>query len=220
MSVELGVVGESALQFFGKMNASISHEINNVLAIINENAGLLEDVTLMEKRGVPLDPEKLKQISGKVLNQIKRANEIIKNMNRFAHSVDETEKMVSIADTLEFMIILSSRLSDMKRVSFTIDSGSDRIKITTSPFLLQNIIWLCLNYIMNIAKSGDTVPIYVENHESDVLIRFFGVGRLDDMTTCDFPTERETSLLEAMNGKLQFDRGAREIVLRLHGNKK
>ena len=215
MSSELGVVGESALQFFGKMNASISHEINNILAIINENAGLLEDVILMEERGVPLDPEKLKRISRKVLKQVKRANGIIQNMNRFAHSVDETVKTVDITDTLKFMIILSSRLSDMKRVSFTIDSGSDRIEIATNPFLLQNIIWLYLDYMMNLAKSGDTVPVSVEDHDSDVLIRFSGVSRLDDMTTCDFPTERETSLLEALNGKLQIDNGAREIVLGL-----
>ena len=215
MSSELGMVGESALQFFGKMSASISHETNNVLAIINENAGLLEDVTLMEERGVPLDPEKLKRISKKILKQVKRANEIIKNMNRFAHSVDETVKTVDITDTLKFMIILSSRLSDMKRVSFTIDSGSDRIKIATNPFLLQNIIWLCLDYIMNLAKSGDTVPVSVEDHDSDVLIRFSGVSRLAGITTCDFPEERETSLLEALNGKLQIDKGAREIVLGL-----
>ena len=215
MSVKLDVVGESALQFFGKMSASISHEINNVLAIINENAGLLEDVTLMEERGVPLEPEKLKKISGKLLDQVKRANGIIQNMNRFAHSVDEKIKKVDIANTLEFMIIFSSRLSDMKRVSFTMDSGSDRIEITTNPFLLQNVIWICLDYVMNRAKSGDTVPVSVEDHDSDVLIRFSGISGLDGMTTCDFPAERETHLFDALNGKLEIDNGAREIVLRL-----
>ncbi len=213
MSPKLDVVAESALQFFGKMSASISHEINNVLAIINENAGLLEDVTLMEKRGIPLDPEKLKKISAKVMEQVKRANGITQNMNRFAHSVDETERMVDIADTMEFMIILSSRLSDMKRVSFTIDSGSDRIEITTNPFLLQNVIWLCLEYMINLAKSGDTVPISVEDHDNDVLIRFFGNSGFASMTTCNFPAERETRLLEAINGKLKIDKGAREIIL-------
>ncbi len=215
MSAELAMGNASALQFFGKISASISHEINNVLAIINENAGLLEDVTLMAERGVPLDPEKLKKISGKVLKQVERANGIIQNMNRFAHSVDETLKRVDVSETLEFMIVLSSRLSDMKRVSFTLDSGSDRIEMTTNPFLLQNIIWRCLEYAMNLAKSGDTVPISVEDHDSDFLIRFSGISGLDGMTTCDFPAERETSLLDALNGKLEIDNGGRQIVLLL-----
>ena len=33
------------LRFFGKVNASISHEIRNALAVINENAGLIKDLT-------------------------------------------------------------------------------------------------------------------------------------------------------------------------------
>ncbi len=215
MSAKLGLVGESALQFFGKMSASISHEMNNVLAIINENAGLLEDITLMEERGVPLGPEKLKKISTKVMGQVKRANGIVQNMNRFAHSVDETVKMVDIADTLEFMILLSSRLSDMKGVAFTADSSSDRIEIATNPFLLQTIIWLCLDYAMNLAKSGDTVAVSVEDHDRDVRIMFSGIRGLDGMTTCDFPAERETSLLDALNGKLEIDNSGRQIVLLL-----
>ena len=44
---------ETSLQFFGRVSASISHELKNVLAIINENAGLLEDFTLMGDRGIP-----------------------------------------------------------------------------------------------------------------------------------------------------------------------
>ena len=150
---------------------------------------------------------------GKVLEQVKRANGITQNMNRFAHSVDETIQSVDIADTLKFMIILSSRLSDMKRVSFTMDSGSDRIEITTNPFLLQNVIWLCLDCIMNLAKSGDTILISVEDLDSDVLIRFSGVSGLDGTITCDFPAERESHLLEILNGKLRIDNGKGEIIL-------
>ena len=41
------------LQFFGKVSASIAHEIKNVLAIINENAGLLEDLTFAARKERP-----------------------------------------------------------------------------------------------------------------------------------------------------------------------
>ena len=46
MNIQDAQVGLGGIQFFGKMAASISHEIKNVLAIINENAGLLEDICL------------------------------------------------------------------------------------------------------------------------------------------------------------------------------
>ena len=86
---EMGI----GLQFFGKMTASISHEIKNVMAIINESAGLLEDYGMMADKGIPIDPEKLKVVSGRVSKQIHRAEGIIRNMNSLAHSVDESTRV-------------------------------------------------------------------------------------------------------------------------------
>ena len=215
MSPGLNSVSESALKFFGKMNTSISHEINNALAIINENAGLLEDVALMEERGVPVESKKIKKISEKIMEQVKRANRIIKNMNRLAHSVDESVKMVDIADTLEFMIVLSSRLSAIKGVSFKTVSRPDRLEISTNPFLAQNIIWFCLDYIMNLVERDTTISITVEEHGGTVQIRFSGINELVDIKNYAFPAEQETRLLETLNGELQIDRNNRDIILLL-----
>ena len=45
------------LLFFGRIGASVSHELKNVLAVMNEQAGLLGDLACMAARGMPLDPE-------------------------------------------------------------------------------------------------------------------------------------------------------------------
>ena len=97
MSVKPDIIAETGLQFFGKISASISHELKNVMAIVNENAGLLEDLTVMAERGKPLDPARLKLMAAAVQKQIGRADVILKNMNRFAHSFDET-----LASVLDF----------------------------------------------------------------------------------------------------------------------
>ncbi|MCJ7596564.1 MAG: sensor histidine kinase, partial [Desulfobacterales bacterium] len=85
MTYRLDVIGEAGLQFFGKISASISHEIKNVMAIITESAGLMEDLTVLAEKGMPIDPQRLKTHAGKIMTQIRRADEIIKNMNRFSH---------------------------------------------------------------------------------------------------------------------------------------
>ena len=41
--------GYDNLAFFGKVNASISHELKNVMAIIAETAGLLGDLSEMAR---------------------------------------------------------------------------------------------------------------------------------------------------------------------------
>jgi len=71
-------LGEAGFQFFGKMSASISHEIKNALAIMNENAGLLEDYASMGEKGISVDLQRLKSLAGNVRIQIQRADEIVR----------------------------------------------------------------------------------------------------------------------------------------------
>jgi signal transduction histidine kinase len=109
MSAKLEIVAETGLQFFGKMTASISHEIKNVLAIINENAGLLEDLALMANRGAAIETQRLENMSRVVKKQVDRADAIMKNMNRLAHSIDESIKTIDLNDLLELLVALSGR---------------------------------------------------------------------------------------------------------------
>ncbi|MEE4112297.1 MAG: hypothetical protein V2I40_05740, partial [Desulfobacteraceae bacterium] len=51
--------GYDSLAFFGKVNASISHELKNVMAIISETAGLLGDLSEMARGGGSVDPDML-----------------------------------------------------------------------------------------------------------------------------------------------------------------
>jgi len=45
------IVCKETLQYFGNMLPSLSHEAKNILAVINENAGLMNDFILMAQKG-------------------------------------------------------------------------------------------------------------------------------------------------------------------------
>ena len=140
-------IGECGLHCFGSISASVSHELKNALAIINENAGLLEDLSFMAEKGLPLDPAKLKSLAANIGKQIQRADGIIRNMNRFAHSADETIKCIDLGETLSLTIALSSRLAAMKSVKLNFKPPQQPICVTTHLFFLENLIWLCLKEI-------------------------------------------------------------------------
>ena len=57
------MLADAGMKFFGKMTASATHEIKNALAIINESAGLLEDLSIMASKDHPLSPIRIKDIS-------------------------------------------------------------------------------------------------------------------------------------------------------------
>jgi len=209
------IIAETALRFFGKMSASISHEIKNTLAVMNENAGLLEDFTLMAEKGIPLDPERVKVLAEKIMQQIQRADGIIKNMNRFAHSVDETVKSVDLGDISAFVATLYARTASGKGVTLKAKPPAVRITITTLPFLLENLMGLCIDFALNAAGIGKTLDIITEEAENGACIRFSPLGNLSAEKTGIFPSEREKSLMNELKADIVIDADTGALVLNL-----
>ena len=206
---------ETGLQFFGKTSASISHELKNVLAIINENAGLLEDFTAMEDRGIPIDPARLKVMAAAVQNQIGRADGILKNMNRFAHSADQTVTAIDLAQTIELIIALTARFAAMKGIQVDRQLPQNPVTFQTSPFLLMNLLWLCLDFAMSASGDEKRVELITEETDNNIWIKFRKLTGLTKELLENFPSERERKLLEDLAAILSTNDGCEEIVLQL-----
>lgn len=218
MSYQRDVVGRAGLEFFGKISASIAHEIKNVLAIINENTGLLEDYTIMAEKGGSFDLERLRSLTEKVGTQIRRADGIVKNMNRFAHSIDESAKTIDLSDFLEFANTLFARFAVMRGVALEPESGESSLMISTSPFFLLNLIWLCLDFAMDAVGSGKAVGLGVRKTDIGAQISFTRLKALKDVHTGEFPGEKENILLELLKAEIEVEQERGEIVLKLPGD--
>lgn len=169
MTGRLNTIGENGLQFYSKISASMSHDIKNALAIINENAGLLDDFTLMANQGVPIDPERLKTLAAKIAKQVGRANEIAKNMSRLAHSLDQPLTAVDLNETLHLLTALISRLSEMRNVTMGISESSHAVTVETSQFFLMTLIWYLLD-VATAAGEVTSITMAAENREDGACI--------------------------------------------------
>lgn len=149
--------GECGLHFFGAVSASISHELKNALAIINEHAGLLEDLSALAERGKPIDPQRLQKVSANIARQVQRADGIIRNMNRFAHSIDAPVNTVDIPDILRFVAGLTERKATMAGVVLNVDSEMPPFSAQTRPFFLLNLLWICLKTLIEAIPTGSIV---------------------------------------------------------------
>jgi signal transduction histidine kinase len=218
MSCKPDNIAETGLQFFGRISASISHEIKNVLAIVNENAGLLEDLTLLADRGKPLDPARLKMMAAAVKRQVERADVIIKNMNRFAHSIDQTITTVDLDQTIELVIALTARFVAMRGVKVDLQLPASALTIPTAPFYLMNLLWLCLDFSMSASGDEKRVELVVEETENSVRIHFRRLAGLSEALLETFPTDSEENLLAVLEGALTAEPQRQEIVLRLFKN--
>ena len=218
MNNQWDIIGWEGLQFFGKMSASISHEIKNVLAIINENAGLIEDYTIMAEKGAHFDPGKFRSLAEKVGAQIRRADGIVKNMNTFAHSIDEPAKSIDLSDFLEFASALFARFAVMRGIALESKPSESSLMITTSPFFLLNLIWFCLELAMDAAGPEKAVGLSARKTDTGAQIGFTGLKALGEALSGEFPGEEKKPLLELLKAEIEIEQERGEIMINLPGD--
>jgi C4-dicarboxylate-specific signal transduction histidine kinase len=179
MTDEKQTLAMDGAQFFGEMTASISHEIKNVMAIINENAGLLEDMVAMNRQGAPFPVDRMEKLAQSVARQIARADEIIQTMNRFAHSADHARETVDISETVHFMMNLTSRLTTMEGAHFDFSAPEKPVTTAGNRFFLAYLIWRCMVAAMEMCRAEKSIRIRVETKADNSSLAFSGVDRDD-----------------------------------------
>ncbi len=104
------------LAFFGKIAASVTHELRNVLAVINETNGLMADLLAMMREAPFPHREKFQRSVQKIEEQVRRGVEITSRFNRFAHSMDHACADIDLNSILTQTVSLAQRLAALRNV--------------------------------------------------------------------------------------------------------
>lgn len=193
---------QSELAFFGKITASVSHELNNVLSIINENSGLLEDLMFACEQGKPIDKDRISKIAQNISAQIKRKKNIIKLLNRFAHRVDTTITNFDLNELLNDITRLSRRFASLKRVNLEITLPENQTIITNSPFVIQHIVFLIINLSLENCNANDTILIQTEKNESSETV-ILTTPIIEENEDAKEKLEFISKLIQTINGDMK-----------------
>lgn len=157
---------ERGLAFFGAITASVSHELNNVISIIDQSAGLLDDLLAGAGAGQPLDNEKLERISGSILKQTGRGLTILRQLNRFAHTVDDARCQFEMTAVVDILVRLCQRLAGLKRMELGFDSAGTDVLVLGSPFLLEQAVFAVLRQTLDEGNRDDRITVSVLQDQS------------------------------------------------------
>jgi len=153
---------QEGLAFFGAITASLSHELNNAFAIINEHGGLLQDLLLGTQQGVPMDDRKLQRISRKIGAQVERGNALIRRLNRFAHSADSESREIDLAELLGDIVGLSQRLAGLRMMQLELRPGPEPVRLVSNPFFLQQAVFVAFQLFWDNAEANRLVTVVPE----------------------------------------------------------
>lgn len=206
------LIGKTGLEFFASVIASISHEIKNRIAVINEQAGLLDDLLIMHGQGREMSPERLQRVADSVKKQVAMADGIVINMNRFAHTVDTFRQAAAVDELIRMAVKLAGRKADMCGVHLEIPPSLASVTVETSPFFLIHLIWVCISAGMEITEKNGTILLSCEKTDPGASLEIcMRETNQEDMTL----PEHAAALAELLDARLLADSEKKQFIIRL-----
>lgn len=171
------------LAFFGKITAGITHEMNNVLAIIKESAGLMEDIISLSPEGSIPHEEKIQKSLARIKDQIRRGVGLTERLNRFAHCTDESPAKVDLIEMVERLIALSERFVRQKNVVLKMpprERSDLQMNVVTHPVLLQMALFECIQCCLDEMPSGGEITIEFQKNGEKTTIKILRESHVAD----------------------------------------
>ena len=148
--------------FMGKVAASLSHEIKNTLAIINESAGLMGDLL---RKDAPEDwpsYSRFNDLLASIEEQVQRSADIVKRLNQFAHSMDKSLADLDLNETVRQTVILAKRFATLRRVNLETQLASKPLHLQSDPFRLLYVIFGFIERAINCSPNEAEVSVQTE----------------------------------------------------------
>lgn len=190
------------IAFFGKITAATTHEMKNILAIIKESSGLMEDLLLIS----PNSPyqEKFQNSLSVIKKQVKRGVDLTNRLNRFAHSPDKTTSTVELFELSENLVMLSQRFATLKQVSLTIQQPNQAITIMTNPIQLQMALLASIDCCLNEMPPHGEIIVSFEKNEEQTAVQFTCKGDLPEGFNHNISLSNEWAALQKITSDLSI----------------
>lgn len=162
------------LAFFGKITASVAHELKNYLALINEYNGLLCDLVMAHEMGRELDLGRLKSLCADIKRQVTAGGAVLDHLGGLAHSVDRGVQAVDLGRCLGLFVALSRRSAARQGVELDLVPPPEAISLRTQLFTLLRGLWQCLETALAACPAGGRLTLEAAIEGGQVLVNLRG----------------------------------------------
>jgi signal transduction histidine kinase len=158
---------DKELLFMGKITGSITHDLNNVLATIEMNSALIQDIFSLSPDSLFTKQERIPRAFRTIDNQVNRGVELTNRLNSFAHIVDEVETNVDLNEMTRQIAFLSERFARLKQVDLKVVTHNQPLLLIQQPFKIQMALFFCLELILENLQSP--CVLVIRTNDSDQL---------------------------------------------------
>ena len=163
------VAQSEKLATIGRMAASVAHEINNPLAIIQEQVGVMTDC--LADSGCTLSPEELRERLQKVNAQVQRGRKVTHRLLGFSRRLSPDVEPVDVAEALNETVLFLAKEAEASNIGIVRDFDPSVPLIRTSLSLMQQVFLNLLNNAIDAVGHDGEVRLSVQRDRDVVEVK-------------------------------------------------
>ncbi|MEW5923811.1 MAG: ATP-binding protein [Candidatus Zixiibacteriota bacterium] len=161
----------------GRMAAGVAHEINNPLAIINEKAGLLEDL-IKHTDNFP-NSDKFIAITNSITNSVERCSKVTRRLLGFAKRMENKVETIDLGDLLREVVGFQSTEVKHRNIRIGYNIQENLPTIQSDRGQLQQVFLNIINNAFAAVDNGGSIDITIadaDNKRIAITVTDNGVG--------------------------------------------
>jgi len=152
----------------GRMAAGVAHEINNPLAIINEKAGLLNDLAA-HIADLP-QKDKFTGLADSIIKSVERCSRVTHRLLGFARRMDTRKELIDLKQLIEEVVGFQKTELAHRNIDIAFDFPQELQPIESDRGQLQQVFLNIVNNAFSAVDTGGHIKISVSNADSDTVI--------------------------------------------------
>lgn len=191
--------------FIAGVTAGATHELRNVLAIVKESAGLIEDLVRSAGERGAADPGRLQRSVDRIARQVARGSEILTGLNRFAHSLEHAQAPLDLGQEVQQAAVLGQRTARQRRHAVEVRPGDADLAIAGNALHLQMALFAALECCLELLPEPGTVVMRAARHGDRPSVELSGeVSGSPVSSDAAVPSwSRLTGLVEGLGGSVE-----------------
>jgi len=159
-----------AVLFFGAMGAGLSHELSNIFNIINELAGLQQDISAAAAGGGAASLARIADLAARIKAQVDRGEAINRSLHRLSHSIDHVDIDFDLVETLVLFGALAARAARLAEVEIDIRQPDAPLTHRGNPFDVLLALHSCVRVALAAASSVRHIDVWAEEGSDGVRV--------------------------------------------------
>jgi signal transduction histidine kinase len=148
-------------RFMGRIAGMVVHDLQNVLAVIKESAGLMDDLMAMTKPGAFKHQDKFQAQVRLIGEQVERAQLLAENLGRLGDAaLADGKERCDLASLARRTVFLSRRQARSRRMEFEV--RGEAAELTAEPLRVMSALHAAMEGCLDSLAEGSKVCLQVE----------------------------------------------------------